>query len=132
MMKRMHISVMVALAGCLSLAACGRSITYSGDIQRILEANCIECHSGSGEGLVASGLDLGSYEGLMRGTRLGRVVVRGSSEASSLYLVVAHKTDPKIQMPPHHAESLAQGRGGTLTDAEIETIRAWIDSGARK
>jgi hypothetical protein len=68
----------------------------------------------------------------MKGTRLGRVVVSGSSEASSLYLVVAHKTDPKIQMPPHHSESLAQGRGGTLTDVEVETIRAWIDSGARK
>jgi len=129
-MERMHISVMATLASCLVLCACDRSPTYSRDIQPILQANCTACHSGSGEGLAASGLDLGTYEGLMRGTRLGRVVVPGGSEASSLYLVVAHKTDPKIQMPPHHPESLAEGRGGTLTGAEVEAIRAWIDAGA--
>lgn len=129
-MNHASIPVIFVLASGLALVACDRSVSYSKDVWRILEANCIECHSGNGEGIVASGLDLGSYAGLMRGTRLGRVVVPGSSEASSLYLVVAHKTDPKIQMPPHHPESLAEGRGGALTEAEIETIRAWIDGGA--
>jgi hypothetical protein len=67
----------------------------------------------------------------MRGTKFGAVVVPGSSESSNLYLVVAHKTDSEIHMPPHADDALAEGRGVSLTGEQIETIKRWIDQGAR-
>ena len=67
----------------------------------------------------------------MQGTQLGPVVVAGSSMSSSLYLVVAMKTDPQIHMPPHHDNSLAEGRGFALSEQNIELIGDWIDQGAK-
>jgi len=71
------------------------------------------------------------YDSVMKGTKFGKVVVPGSRMSSSLYLVVAQKTDPKIHMPPHHDDSLAQGRGFALSEQNIATIGSWIDQGAK-
>jgi hypothetical protein len=64
-----------------------------------------------------------SYESVMKGTKFGPVIVPESSESSSLYLMVAGKTDPSIQMP--HGKA-------ALSDEQITTIRLWIDKGAVK
>jgi hypothetical protein len=47
-------------------------------------------------------------------------------------MVVAQKTAPEIQMPPHHKQSLSVGRGTSLPDDKVEIIRAWIDQGAKR
>ena len=120
----------IALAGA-ALTACERQVSYSADVKPILDNYCIQCHSGAGEGKVASGLALDDYEALMQGTKFGQVVVPGSSMSSTLYLVVTEKTDPKIHMPPHHDEALAEGRGFALSREHIETIGTWIDQGAK-
>jgi hypothetical protein len=116
---------------CVALTGCDRQVSYSADVQPILDNYCIQCHSGAGEGEAASGLAVDDYDAVMEGTKFGKVVVPGSSVSSSLYLVVADKTDPKIHMPPHHDESLAEGRGFALSRTNIETIAAWIDQGAK-
>ena len=67
----------------------------------------------------------------MKGTKFGAVVVPGSSMSSSLYLVVALKTDPQIHMPPHHEDSLAEGRGFALSEENMKVIQDWIDQGAK-
>jgi hypothetical protein len=48
-----------------------------------------------------------------------------------MYLVVAHKTASEIHMPPHTDDALAEGRGVSLTEDQIETIRLWIAQGAK-
>ena len=117
---------------CLQLAACGQNeVSFAADVQPILEVACLDCHNESGEGSAMSGFSVASYESLMKGTDLGPVVVAGSSISSNLYRVVAGKTDPEIQMPPHHQESWADGRGTPLADDEIAIIAAWIDQGAK-
>lgn len=68
----------------------------------------------------------------MKGINFGTVVVPESRMSSNLYLVIAHKTDPAIHMPPHHEKALAEGRGTSLTEVQIETIGAWIDQGAKE
>lgn len=113
-----------------ALAGCEREISYAADIQPILDAKCVDCHSESAEGVAASGLSLEDYDDLMGGTKFGPVVVPGSPESSALYLVVAHRTAPEIHMPPHHEKALAEGRGSGLIDEQVETIRAWIAAGA--
>jgi hypothetical protein len=130
MTSKSLVSLGIALL-CVMLAGCERQVSYSADVKPILDNYCVSCHSGTGEGEAASGFALNSYESLMQGTKFGKVVVPGSAMSSTLYLVVTEKTDPKIHMPPHHDESLAQGRGFALSRENIETIGTWIDQGAK-
>jgi hypothetical protein len=112
-------------------ASCSLPVSFNKDIQPILVANCVECHDGKGEGSTASGFSVQNYDSVMKGTKFGPVVVPGSSASSTLYLVVAHKVDEKIQMPPHHNVSFAEGRSEPLTARQIEYIEKWIDEGAK-
>lgn len=117
---------------CTQFSACGRSeVSFATDVQPILEVACLECHTTAGEGTAASGFAVNDYDAVMKGTEFGPVVVAGSSISSTLYMVIAGKTDPEIRMPPHHDEAWAEGRGVPLADEEIETIAAWIDQGAK-
>lgn len=123
---------LVALASAASIAGCGQGeVSFANDVKPLLDARCIGCHNPSGEGQHASALNLADYADIMKGTQFGPVVVPGSSISSVLYMVVAGKTDPAIRMPPHHEESLAEGRGEPLSDAEIAMLAKWIDQGAK-
>ena len=116
----------------VQLLGCGdRGVSYSADVQPIFQERCLECHDGAGEGIAASGFGVNDYAAVMKGTTLGPVVIPGSSISSTLYLVIAQKTAPEIQMPPHHAEAWAEGRGSPLSDEDVGTIAAWIDQGAK-
>lgn len=116
---------------CILLSGCERQISFAGDIQPIFLASCIVCHDKSAEGYASSGFSLGDYESVMKGTKFGPVVIANSSISSTLYLVIASKTSPEIHMPPHHDNSLAEGRGMPLSEHQIGLIQAWIDQGAR-
>ena len=116
---------------CIGLLGCERQVSFADDVQPILAESCIACHDKSAEGYATSGFSLGDYQGVMKGTNFGAVVVAGSSYSSSLYLVIAHKTSPEIHMPPHHEDAWAEGRGTPLTEEQIETIKLWIDQGAK-
>lgn len=124
------------LAVCTSLIGCGQeadvasTVSFADDVLPIFEANCAGCHDIAAEGVAASGLNLRDYDGVMQGTKFGPAVVPNDSASSNLYRVVAHQTDPKIQMPPHHEEALAEGRGLALQESEIKLIQNWIDQGA--
>jgi len=119
------------IALCTCLFGCDRQVSFTDDVQPIFRASCIECHNAAAEGYEASGFSLADYDSTMKGTRFGPVVIAGSSISSALYMVIANKTSPEIQMPPHHHASLAEGRGAPLTKKQIETIEAWIDQGAQ-
>jgi hypothetical protein len=49
------------------------------DILPLLKWRCAGCHQSGGEGLEKSGLDLTTYEGVMKGTKFGRMVIAGSA-----------------------------------------------------
>jgi len=115
----------------IGLSGCEREVSFAKNVQPILNSDCVQCHDHGAEGVENSGLSLASYEGVMRGTKFGVVVIPGDGESSTLYMVVANKTDPKIHMPPHHEMSLAEGRGDVLNEDQVNTIKAWIDQGAK-
>lgn len=119
------------LAVLVGLAGCERQISFADDVQPILNASCVSCHDLSSEGYSSSGFSLVDYNSVMKGTTYGPVVVAESSMTSALYLVIAGKTSPEIRMPPHHDNALAEGRGAPLSQQNIETIRDWIDQGAK-
>lgn len=112
-------------------AGCSNQVSYNKDVKPILAENCMKCHDGTGEGIKKSGFSLKDYASLMKGTKFGPVIVAGDSESSTLYRLIGHKADPKIQMPPHHDVSLAGQKVEPLTTTQIDTIKLWIDQGAK-
>ncbi|ABV35250.1 conserved hypothetical protein [Shewanella sediminis HAW-EB3] len=123
--------VVSALILPVLLTGCERAVSFDSQVMPILQASCVSCHSGSGEGTQQTELKLTNYAQLMQGTRLGAVVVPGSAASSTLYLVIDHKVDTKIQMPPHHDDKYPQGQGEPLSSDQITTIKQWIDEGAK-
>ena len=80
----------------------------------ILKQNCFGCHGAA----KTSGLDLRTAEGVRTGGENGQAIMPADPEASRLYQFVTHQAKPT--MPP----------GKKLPDAEIETLRRWIEAGA--
>jgi hypothetical protein len=109
------------LAGCGSEAE--KPVSYQRDVHPVLAKHCLDCHKHGGAGVEKSGFSVESYQALMKGTKFGPVVVPGSSLSSSLYLMVAGKTDPAIRMP--HGKN-------PLSEAEVDLLRRWMDQGAKE
>ncbi len=120
----------LAIAAPFIGTGCSKQISYSADVQPLLNEYCIKCHDGKGEGSEKSGLIMTSYANIMSGTKFGPVVVAGNSESSTLYRIISGKVSPKIDMPPTGPDSVAVGRGHALKQGNITTIQKWIDQGA--
>jgi len=99
-------------------------VSFKDDVQPILHDYCISCHSPGGKGYAKSGLDLTSYEGLMKGTVFGPVVIPGNSEASTFTKLLTG-TNKGLKMPPGLNET------GTLDRQYILTLRKWVKQGAK-
>jgi hypothetical protein len=106
-----------AAAGLFFQASGQDAPAFVKDVLPIFEANCSGCHSAMAK---MGSLDLASYEGTMKGGNHGTIVVPGKSAESRLYLMIAGKMAPAM---PLSGKSLAAG--------DIETIRRWIDAGAK-
>ena len=124
--------VVLAIMTFINIASCGQQqVSFSKQVKPILDAKCLECHDGSGEGSKQSDFIITSYASVMKGTHSGPVVIPGSSISSTLFRVINHLTHTKIQMPPHHDTSVAEGRSEPLEKKEIDLIASWIDQGAQ-
>lgn len=108
----------------LALVACGgeATVSFSQDVRPILDQHCVECHQADGAGTLASGFDMTSYEGLMKGTNFGPMVIAGDPEGSNLLVLVEGRADPSISMP--------HGQRDPVPKTDIQTLRTWIEQGA--
>jgi len=97
-------------------------VSFAEDILPLFKWRCGGCHAPGGEGFTASGLDLTSYEGVMRGTRFGAMVIPRDPEGSNLMLIVDWRVSEKLRMP-HNKKKLS------LCDRNA--IRDWIRQGAK-
>jgi len=89
--------------------------TFETDIVPILTKNtCLGCHSSS---MKMKELNLSTYQTVLQGSESGPVVVPGKPDDSRLYHMVKEGL-----MPP--------GGKVHLSDAELNTIREWIEAGA--
>ncbi len=109
--------------GAMKLLA-GKEVSFKNDVQPILHNYCISCHQPGGMGFVKSGLDLTSYDNLMKGTKFGKVVVPGNSETSTFTKLLTG-TNRGLKMP------LGLNAGGTLDRQYILTMRKWVKQGAK-
>ena len=109
------VALMMVLAGC----AREEAVSFSQDVKPIIDQNCIACHKPGGDGFEASGFSMVTYEDLMKGTKFGPMVISGDSAGSNMLVL----TDPSISMP--------HGAMKPVRKSDIETIRRWVDQGAK-
>ncbi len=96
---------------------------FRNTVQPILERKCLACHQPGGKGYDKSGLDMRTYESLMKGTKFGPVIVPGDSFASNLMVLMEGRADSSLTMP--HSEKR------DLSRWEKHLIRTWINRGAK-
>ncbi len=96
-------------------------MSFSEDVAPILKGRCESCHQPGGLGTQASGLDLTSYAGLMKGTKFGPMVVAGDPESSNLMLLLDWRASRELRMP--HGKK-------QLSSCDRNAIRSWIREGA--
>lgn len=98
-------------------------VSFAEDIHPILQIRCGTCHQPGGAGLEQSGLDMTTYEGLMKGTKHGPMIVPGDPVTSNLMVLIDGKADKSLQMP--HGKK-------KLSSCDRDLIRKWIKQGAKK
>jgi mono/diheme cytochrome c family protein len=96
--------------------------SFADDVQPIFKGRCVSCHSPGAEGTEKSGLDLTSYEGVMKGTRHGPMVIPGDAQSSNLMWLLDWRASPELRMP--HGKK-------KLSTCDRDAIRAWIFEGAK-
>jgi len=99
-------------------------VSFKTDVQPILHDHCVSCHSPGGSGVAKSGLDLTTYEGLMRGTVYGPVVNPGNSDTSTFTKLLIG-TNKGLKMP------MGLNAEGTLDSQYIQLLRNWVKQGAK-
>jgi hypothetical protein len=131
-MKQMLLKVSLVVAGTAALVGfesmmasdlCAASAqSFSEDILPLLNWRCSGCHQAGKDGYEKSGLDLTSYEGVIKGTKFGRMVIPGDAASSNLMLLIDWRASPKIRMPHNQKQ---------LSKCDRDAIRAWINEGAK-
>ena len=109
----------------LVMTACGGepAVSFSQDVQPIISQHCVRCHEAGGVGEVTSGFNLATYDGVMKGTSAGPMVIAGDVEGSNMLVLMEGRADPSISMP--------HGQNGPVPKQDIQTIRTWIAQGAK-
>ena len=96
--------------------------SFSEDILPILKGRCVSCHQPGGAGYEKSGLDLTTYEGLMKGTKFGAMVIARDPESSNLMWLLDWRASPEVRMP--HGKK-------KLSICDRNASRAWFREGAK-
>ena len=91
------------------------TVIFEADVRPILKAHCFRCHGEDGS--AKGGLDVRLHKLLLKGGKHGTAIVPGQAEKSLLYTKIRDGKMPKEQ--------------AKLPAAQIETIRLWIEQGAK-
>ncbi len=109
-------AVLIPLVLALPLAAADAP-AFNANVAPLLQQRCAGCHAAK---VHMGGLSLEDYEGIMKGGSHGPAVIAGKAEESRIVLMLTAKISPAMPMD-----------GTNLSPAEIDTIKAWIDAGAK-
>ncbi len=112
----------VTAYGWSGAAVAAEEVSFNLDVRPILESRCLACHHAGGEGTMKSGLDMSTYEGLMKGTKFGPIVVPGDPLTSNLNVLIEGRASEALRMP-HNQRPLLKYQ--TLI------IRDWVKQGAQ-
>jgi mono/diheme cytochrome c family protein len=114
----------IVIVGMTAQDACAASAktSFAEDVLPIFRGRCFGCHSPGGEGVEKSGLNLTTYEGVMKGTKHGVMVIPRDPQGSNLMWLLDHRGKPETRMP--HG-------GKKLSTCDRDAIRSWIREGAQ-
>ena len=115
------LTITAMLTVVLWASAAAAQVSFEEDVFPVIEIRCLECHQPGGAGYEASGLDMRSYEGLMKGTKNGPMIAPGNVVESNLLAVIDRRTSSEIWMPHE---------GKQLSKCERQAFRFWIAQGA--
>ncbi|HEY3779525.1 MAG TPA: c-type cytochrome domain-containing protein [Fimbriimonadaceae bacterium] len=87
-------------------------------VKKVLDAKCISCHNDKRH---PGGVDLSSFDSVMKGGQHGVIVIAGKPDKSDLVQYVNGKKTPRMPM-----------RQAALSDKDIATISDWVKGGAKK
>ena len=91
---------------------------FNSQIAPLLTKYCVACHNADD---AEGGLNLESFQAMMKGGKGGAVLLPGRAELSRLVRVIEGKASPK--MPPEGNEA--------PTENELQLLGDWINAGAR-
>ncbi|HEY1051063.1 MAG TPA: c-type cytochrome domain-containing protein [Prosthecobacter sp.] len=107
---------------CSSTASLAADLDFYQDVYPFLKANCISCHNKT---TTKADLNMETPELMIKGGESGPAIVPGKSAESLIVAASRHTQD--MEMPPPNNKSGAVN----LTPEEIDTLRQWIDEGAK-
>lgn len=113
--SRNALIVTLAFAFTATILRAEDKITYQDHILPLVEANCSKCHNPDKK---KADLDLTSYQGALKGSGSGPVVVSGNLDGSKLWKAVTHAEEPN--MPPNRPK---------LDDKDLDLFKKWIIGG---
>lgn len=116
-LRTMKIATLTIALAVPGIGAAQTAPSYARDVAPIFDKSCVGCHTATAK---MGGLDLSSFETLQQGGKKGPVVVPNKSADSRLYLMISGHTKPAMPMG-----------GDPLAAGDIDTIRRWIDAGAK-
>lgn len=117
-------SLLIALFSSSVFAANTQSeISFKKEVQPILHDYCLSCHEPGGKGYEKNGLDMRTYESLMKGTKFGTVINPGNSFTSIIVQAVEGRVHASLKMP--------YGMSGGLAKDKISLLKKWVDQGAK-
>lgn len=106
-----------------SAAPMQQEVSFKKNVEPIIHDYCLSCHKPGGKGYEISGLDMRTYQSLMKGTRFGAVIKPGDSFTSIIIQVIEGRVHASIKMP--------YGMNGGLAKDKIETLKKWVNQGAK-
>jgi len=122
MSSRIYSCVMFSsflISGC----ATQRVVSFKNDIDPILDDKCLRCHKPpDGSGYVRTGLDMETYDTLMKGTMFGTVIIPGDSKRSVINKLTEGRAGESMRMP--HGDAIK------LTKEEVKLLNLWVNQGA--
>uniref|UniRef100_UPI003593D73C c-type cytochrome domain-containing protein n=1 Tax=Persicitalea sp. TaxID=3100273 RepID=UPI003593D73C len=120
-MKNFFVVLGIGIALLLSswLGLFEKEIDYNADVKPILNKNCMACHGGVKK---AGNVSFLFEEEMLKPGKSGKIpVVRGDANASEMIRRIL-SDDPDERMPK---------KGPELSDEEVNTLKKWIDQGAK-
>lgn len=99
----------------IARASGNEKVSFTKDIAPFMVNLCLGCHSGNNP---RGGLNLSTFEGMMKGGQSGRVILPGNMEGSRLFRLVGGLELPR--MPQGQAR---------ITRTNYENLKTWFEEG---
>ncbi len=138
MNNRIMLAVLLVAGAAVAASAEDRTVDFAKDVQPILKESCIECHGFNPKKPKKKGaaeLRLDDEKLAMKGGRSGKAVIPGDAKDSLLYKLLNGPVPRPDKNEGKDIQAMPLPERGKkwqpLPKDQIETIRLWIDQGAK-